>query len=55
MKCIEVKKGINGKVIVKFPYNPEYVERVKTIRGYCWHPEEKYWIFPNNNGTLKRI
>lgn len=38
-----------------FRYNPEYVEKVKTIHGHRWHPAEKHWSFPNDNGTLEKI
>jgi len=55
MKGIEIKKGMDNRVIVSFPYNPEYVEKVKTIRGHRWHPEGKYWSFPNYDGVIEKI
>lgn len=41
IKGIEIKKGAEGKIIVTFSYNPDYVEKVKQIKGHWWHPEEK--------------
>ena len=41
--------------MVSFPYSPQFVEKIKTINGPRWHPEEKYWSFPNSNGTLEKI
>lgn len=51
---IRIEKGDNGNIIVKFPYNPNYIVKIKTINGYRWHPEEKYWSFPNTNGILEK-
>jgi len=41
--------------MVSFPYNPQFVQKIKTIKGHRWHPDGKYWFFPNTNGTLERI
>jgi hypothetical protein len=41
MKVVEIKEEID-RVIVTFPCNPNFVEKVKTIKGHRWHPEEKY-------------
>jgi len=27
----------------------------KSIKGHEWHPEGKFWLFSNTNGTLKKI
>jgi len=43
------------RIMVSFSYNPNFVQKVKLIKGYTWHPEGKYWGFPNTNGTLERI
>jgi len=40
MYQICVKKGNLNKIRVSFPYNPIHVESIKTVKGYCWHPEE---------------
>jgi len=40
---------------VAFRYDPEFVEKIKTIPGHRWHPEEKHWSFPNSDGTLGKI
>lgn len=42
---IEVKnKG--DRIKIHFPYNPGYITKIKTIEGYRWHPDEKYWSIP---------
>ncbi len=55
MKGVEIKKGTEGKIIVTFLYNPDYVEKVKNVKGHWWHPEEKHWSFLDTNGTLEEI
>jgi len=37
------------------PYNPTYIKKIKTIPGYYWHPDKKYWSFPYSKDILKRI
>lgn len=55
MSVIEIKKGTGDRITVTFPYNPDYVEKVKAIKGHWWHPEEKHWSFPNSDGTLEKV
>jgi len=37
------------------PYNPTYIKKIKTIPGYCWHPDKKHWRFPYSEDILKKI
>jgi len=52
---IRVQNADFREIRVTFPYNEAFVQRVKSITGRRWHPEEKYWSFPNNIGTLEKI
>jgi integrase len=52
---VKILKDKENNLIVSFPYNPQFVEKIKIIKGHRWHPEEKYWSFPNSNGTLEKI
>jgi len=52
---IKILKGKQDNLMVSFPYNPQFVEKIKTIKGHRCHPEEKYWSFPSSNGTLEKI
>ena len=36
----------NGSISVQFPYNREYISKIKNINGHRWHPEEKVWTVP---------
>ncbi|MEA2075124.1 MAG: site-specific tyrosine recombinase/integron integrase [Euryarchaeota archaeon] len=51
---IEVRKGEEG-IEISFSYNPDYITKIKTIEGYRWHPEGRYWSVPTDNNTLQKI
>ena len=55
MGRITIRKGVSGEIMVFFPYEPRLVEKVKTINGRKWHPEEKHWSFPESGSTLEKI
>jgi len=39
-------KMSNERIALKFSYNTDYIAKVKSIKGYKWHPKEKYWSIP---------
>jgi len=49
---IKIKKGDVG-IMVKFPYNLDYIAKIKTIKSYKWHPGEKHWSIPRSE--LERV
>jgi len=49
------KAALQDKITVLFPFNPAFVEKIRAVAGRRWHPEEKYWSFPDDNGTLEKI
>ncbi len=51
---IQIRKE-NRLIKVTFPYNPDFVQRIKSIKGHHRHPEGRYWSFPNTNGTVEKI
>ena len=51
---IKVEK--DGKRIkVSFPYNPRYIAKIKTIKDYKWHPEDKSWSIPSSESAITKI
>ena len=52
---IVVSKAEPNRLEVSFHYNPVFVARIKAIAGHRWHPDGKYWSFPNTNGALAKI
>lgn len=56
MNEIKIEKENDKEIKIIFPhYSPIFVFKIKSIRDYKWHPEGKYWSFPNTDGTLKKI
>jgi len=52
---IVLSKDVSGSITVSFTYDPRLVARVKSIPYHRWHPDKKYWSFPDSNGTLAKI
>ncbi|MFA4885465.1 MAG: tyrosine-type recombinase/integrase [Desulfotomaculaceae bacterium] len=46
MARIVVEKGQPEESIIRFPYDPTLVAKIKTIEGRRWNPLEKYWTVP---------
>ena len=42
-------------VALKFDYDPELIEKVKSIEGSRWSQSKKYWYFKKSDFRLKRI
>jgi hypothetical protein len=55
MARIQISNDPSGCIIVSFPYDPLFVEKVKSIDGRRWHPEDKHWSFPKLDGMLDKI
>lgn len=43
MGPIQVVRGGEGRLIVRLPYSPERVAKIRTIPSRVWHAEERYW------------
>ncbi len=52
---IRIGKDASGRITVGLPYNPDHIAKIKTIKGYRWHPEGKYWSFPLNDNVVERL
>lgn len=52
---ISILKKDKDRIKIVFEYNSAIIEKIKTIKGRIWHPEEKCWTIPNNDETLKKI
>lgn len=52
---IQIKPGGAGRLIVRFPYSPDRVRKIKTVTGRRWHQGEKYRTVPHTDGTLRRL
>lgn len=52
MARIVVEKGQPEEIIIRFPYDPTLVAKIKTIEGRRWNPLEKYWTVPITHGII---
>jgi len=53
---INIRKDESGEIRVSFSsYQSILVKKIKNIKGGRWHPDEKYWSFPNTNGIFTKI
>jgi integron integrase len=52
---IKISADDTGNIRVTSPYDPAIVAKVKTIRSRRWHPDGRYWSFPNSTPILNEI
>ena len=52
---VNVSQDISGRITLTFPYSMSSITKVKTIKGYKWYPDKKYWSFPDSDGKLREI
>lgn len=52
---IRISPGKEGQLIVRVPYSPERVAKIKTVAGRRWHQGEKYWTVPHTDDTLRHL
>ncbi len=53
--AIRIEPGEPGRLIVRLPYSPEAVAKIKTLPGRRWHPDGKYWTIPYTDRALARL
>ena len=52
---IRITTAQQEKIAVALPYNPTYIKRIKSIKGYHWNPEQKCWIFPKSDNVMRKL
>ena len=52
---IQIGPGEEGRLIVRVPYAPERVAKIKTLPGRRWHQQEQYWTVPQTNGAVTHL
>ena len=53
--AIRIRPGGDGRLRVVFPYSAERVDKIKSVPGKRWHPEEKAWSVPAQQGMVERL
>lgn len=49
------RKGKPGQLELVFPYNEEYISKVKTISGRKWDKDSKRWLLPESDESLEQL
>ena len=52
---INVSEGNNGTLIVRFPYNADWINKIKDINGRRWCKENKYWLIPYTKSSVEKL
>ena len=52
---IYLEKGTGEVLHLKFEYNKDMIQRLKTVRGSQWNAEFKCWALPNTPQTLIQL
>ncbi|MDR7486728.1 MAG: integron integrase [Armatimonadota bacterium] len=55
MRVIRIEPGDTDRLVVRLPYSPEGVAKIKTIPGRRWDPDGTYWTIPHTDGALARL
>lgn len=42
---VEIGKN-DRRITITFPYDPSLIAKVKSSKGYRWHPKEECWSDP---------
>ena len=51
----QVHPGEDGRLLVRFPYSQERVEKIKTISGRKWESDIKCWSIPRRKEALEEL
>jgi len=54
-RTVQIFSSDEGRIFVRFPYDPEINTELKKIVGHRWHPAEKYWSFSSSISNYTRL
>jgi integrase/recombinase XerD len=52
---ITILNGPPGELIVKFAYDQDLVDKIRTITGRRWDQKNKIWLIPNRDEVLQQF
>ncbi len=55
MDAIRVAQGEGGRLLVRLPYSPERLDKIRTVSGRRWVAEKKSWSVPDKPGMAARL
>jgi len=53
--AVRISSGGDGRLWVEFRYSAAMVDKIKSIPGRRWHPEQKSWSVPAEPGMVERL
>lgn len=45
----------NGFAYIKTPFNLDFIQRIKLVKGYKWNPKAKMWVVPSTDENIDYI
>jgi site-specific recombinase XerC len=52
---IKIQPGEDGQLMVRLPYSPERVNKIKTVPGRQWEPRSQCWSVPASSGMVEHL
>lgn len=52
---IKISPHTPGKVKVSFPYNPDILAKIRSVKERSWNAEDKYWTFPDSKPVVDKV
>lgn len=52
---IWVRKGKQGQLELIFPYNKDYIKKIRGIRGRKWDAQNKKWLIPDSKDSIDQL
>ncbi len=54
-RVIEIQRGEDGRLIVRFPFSPDLVAVVREVPGRDWNPARRHWTIPGRAAPLRYL
>ena len=52
---IQIRPVVEGRLIVRVPYSPDHVAKIKTVDGRRWHQHEQHWTVPHTSEAIAHL
>ena len=53
--ALEIQRGNDKELFVRFSYSPEKVRKIKTLEERRWDRDKKCWIISNTEGVIEKL
>ena len=52
---LELRSDPEGRLLIFFTYDPDYIDRIRLIPGRQWHPEKRCWSVPHTETAIAQL